>query len=267
MEEQIAKKIVIIDDDQEIVNIIKATLKSKGYTTLAAYNGEDGLKLVKQENPDLVLVDLRMPVMSGMEVCKRLRKEPKYRNLPIIVMTAIGKDSGKSEEFWKNALQCDDFLTKPFDPLNLLGRVEFIFRRNEYISTREGAERAPNAVKESRVNLADATPKQVVKTFIEAWNEQDFASEYNCLAEEMRGNISLKDYMTRRKQFYLDSDGKRLSQKLVKVLETTQSHNAAKVVCVREDAVNSLSKQREETYVLRKTDAGWKIISVRSKPA
>lgn len=262
-----AKKIVVIDDDQEIVNIIKATLKSKGYNALAAHNGEDGLKLVMQENPDLVIVDLRMPVMSGMEVCKRLRKEPKYKNLPIIVTSAIGKDSGKSEEFWKSGLQCDDFLSKPFDPLDLLGRVEFVFRRDEYISTKEGAERAPNEAKEERVGLASATPKQVVKTFIEAWNDQDFSSEYNCLAEEMRGNVSLKDYMTRRKQFYLDSNGKQRSQKLLKVLETTQSHNAAKVVCVREDTVNSLSKKREETYVLRKTDSGWKIISVRSKPA
>jgi DNA-binding response OmpR family regulator len=262
-----AKKIIVVDDDQEIVNIIKATLKSKGYTALEAYNGEEGMKLIRQENPDLVIIDLRMPVMSGMEVCKRLRKEPKFKNLPIIVTSAVGKDSGKSEEFWKSGLQCDDFVSKPFDPLDLLGRVEFIFRRNEYVSTKEGAARPPEAAKEGeRADLVNATPKQVVKTFIEAWNTQDFASEYNSLAEEMRGNISLKDYMTRRKQFYLDSDGTRHSQKLIKVLETTQSHNAAKVVCVREDTINSLSKQRQETYVLRKTDAGWKIISVRSKP-
>jgi DNA-binding response OmpR family regulator len=267
VEELTAKKIVIIDDEHDVVNIIKATLKSKGYITFAAYNGEDGLKLIKQENPDLIIVDLRMPVMSGMEVCKRIRKEPKYSNLPIIVTSAIGKDSGKSEEFWKNGLKCDDFISKPFDPLDLLGRVEFIFRRGEYISTKEGATEAPDSAKQSPSDLSNATPKQVVKTFIEAWNEQDFATEYNCLAQEMQGNISLKDYMTRRKQFYLDSEGKRRSQKLVKVLETTQSHNAAKVVCVREDTLDSLSKQKQETYVLRKTDSGWKIISVRSKPA
>lgn len=121
-----SEKILIIDDEEHIVELIRYNLEASGYMTLEAYNGLDGLKLAKEEVPDLVLLDLMLPGMDGLEVCKRLRADDKLKNIPIIMLTA------KSEEIDKILgleLGADDYITKPFSVRELNARVKALLRR------------------------------------------------------------------------------------------------------------------------------------------
>lgn len=121
-----SNKILIIDDEENIVELIRYNLEASGYSTLEAYNGLDGLKLAKEEAPDLVLLDLMLPGMDGLEVCKRLRSDDKLKNIPLIMLTA------KSEEIDKILgleLGADDYITKPFSVRELTTRVKTLLRR------------------------------------------------------------------------------------------------------------------------------------------
>lgn len=121
-----SEKILIIDDEEHIVELIRYNLEASGYLTLEAYNGLDGLKLAREEVPDLVLLDLMLPGMDGLEVCKRLRADDKLKNIPIIMLTA------KSEEIDKILgleLGADDYITKPFSVRELNARVKALLRR------------------------------------------------------------------------------------------------------------------------------------------
>lgn len=259
------KRIVVVDDDMEITQIIKSTLKTKGYEVLVAHNGQEGLRLIEETHPDMVILDLMLPLLSGMELIKRIRRDPRLKDMPVLVMSGISKTTQKPEEFWRRGLGADDFISKPFDPLALLGRVEYVLRKKDYVSmnnNRAAVAKTPFPAG----GLKTATPKQVVKAFIESWNNQDFATEYNCLAEEMTGGLSRKEYIGRRRQFYADEQGETKKQYCEKILESSQSHNVAKVVCVRAEVKGHITRRTEETYVLRKTPEGWKIVSVKTRP-
>src|SRR5881394_3775114 len=128
------KKIVIVDDNKNMLDLIKAVLRTKGYELFAAYDGEEGLKVTQEVKPHLVIVDLRMPKMSGLEFCKRVRADESIATTPLLVVSSITVGTDKSDAFWAAGLGSDDFLPKPFDPLNLLGRVEYLLRKKEYVS-------------------------------------------------------------------------------------------------------------------------------------
>jgi len=258
------KKIVVIDDEQDILEIVKATLKTKGYNVFAADNGEDGWMLILQNRPDLVISDLKMPRMSGLELRKRLQASKELRDTPIIIMSGIGKQTGKPDEFWRTGLKSDDFISKPFDPLDLLGRVEYIFRRKEYISSASAAEvkTAPPPPPES---MKDLPPERIVKDFVESWNTQDFAREYHCLGDEMTGGLAEQDYVARRLQCYQEEHGQYRTQKVAGVEEASLHRNLAKVIISREDTQGAKKTRSQQTFALKKTHEGWKIVSVRSK--
>ncbi len=120
------EKVLIIDDEEHIVELIKYNLDSSGYTTFEAYNGNDGLKTARKEMPDIILLDLMLPGIDGLEVCKSLRNDDKLKNVPIIMLTA------KSEEIDKILgleLGADDYITKPFSVRELNARVKAVLRR------------------------------------------------------------------------------------------------------------------------------------------
>lgn len=126
-----AEKVLIIDDEEHIVELIKFNLEANGFVTLEAFNGIDGLKLAKKEIPDLILLDLMLPGIDGIEVCKRIRQDDKLKNTPIIMLTA------KSEEIDKILgleLGADDYITKPFSVRELSARIKAVLRR---ISSKE----------------------------------------------------------------------------------------------------------------------------------
>ncbi|WP_251553942.1 response regulator transcription factor [Neobacillus muris] len=122
------KKILIIEDEQSISDLLSYSLRKEGFGTKAAFTGEEGLQMIAEYKPDLILLDLMLPDMSGFDICKKVTKE---HPVPIIMITA------KSDTFDKilgMELGADDYITKPFDLREVLVRIKAIFRRIELIS-------------------------------------------------------------------------------------------------------------------------------------
>lgn len=118
--------ILVVDDEEPIQELLRFNLEKEGYTVLTAYDGPDALKTIEEKRPDLVVLDVMLPGMDGLEVCSQLRQNPKFRDLPVIMLTA------KVEEIDKILgleLGADDYLTKPFSPRELLARIKARLRR------------------------------------------------------------------------------------------------------------------------------------------
>jgi phosphate regulon transcriptional regulator PhoB len=122
------KKILIVDDEKDIVDLISYNLEKEGFATIKAYDGESALGLVKATKPDLVVLDLMLPGIRGLEVCKFIRKNPDTELLPIIMLTAKGDQVDKILGFEMGA---DDYITKPFNVRELIARVRAVLRRAE----------------------------------------------------------------------------------------------------------------------------------------
>ena len=122
------KKILVVEDEQDIAQLVKHYLEKEGYHVSLATTGLDALKLVPSEHPDLVILDLMLPHMNGLEVCKTLRHKPETALLPIIMLTAKNEESDTVVGL---ELGADDYVTKPFSPKTLVARVKSLFRRLE----------------------------------------------------------------------------------------------------------------------------------------
>ena len=117
------QKILIVDDEKEIRDLIEIYLKSEGYETLKAADGEEALRILSMEEPDLIILDIMMPKMNGIDACLKIREE---RQMPIIMLSAKSEDVDKILGLNMGA---DDYLTKPFNPLELIARVKSQLRR------------------------------------------------------------------------------------------------------------------------------------------
>ena len=122
----VKKKILIVDDEENIVKLIRLTLGSEGYEIFEALNGEDALEKVNEFMPDIVVLDLMMPKMDGYEVCKRLKENALTRNIPIIMLTAKGSLNDKLKGLKVGA---EDYLIKPFNTMELRARVRAHLRK------------------------------------------------------------------------------------------------------------------------------------------
>lgn len=118
-----AKKLLIVDDEKAIVDILQFNLK-KEYDTICAYDGKEGLRMAREENPDLILLDVMLPYMDGFEVCRQLREDG--NNVPIIMITAREDETDKVFGLENGA---DDYITKPFSMRELMARVKTNIRR------------------------------------------------------------------------------------------------------------------------------------------
>jgi len=119
-------RVLVVDDDPPSVKMISFLLREEGYTVLTADNGQTALDLVKDEEPDLIILDVMMPHVDGLEVCRRLRRQ--MVDVPIIILSAKGETSDRVVGL---ELGADDYLSKPFEPAELLARVKAILRRTE----------------------------------------------------------------------------------------------------------------------------------------
>lgn len=117
------KKILIVDDEPLIVKGLKFSLEQDGYETAAAFNGEEALKQFEQYRPDMILLDVMLPGIDGLEVCRTIRETS---NVPIIMLTAKGEDMDKILGLEYGA---DDYISKPFNILEVKARIKSIFRR------------------------------------------------------------------------------------------------------------------------------------------
>jgi two-component system OmpR family response regulator len=120
-----SKRILVVDDEKRIVEIVKAYLERDGFKVTVAFDGKSALTLARKEKPDLIVLDLMLPEVSGWDVCRTLRKES---GVPVIMLTARDDVTDKIVGL---ELGADDYVTKPFDPKELLSRIRAVLRRYE----------------------------------------------------------------------------------------------------------------------------------------
>jgi CheY-like chemotaxis protein len=122
---KMTKKILIVDDELPLRLLVRATLEDESeegrYEIIEAANGNEALEMARQEQPELILLDIAMPGLSGLEVCKKLKGDPATSDLMIVMLTAKGQQSDRERGF---AAGADDYFAKPFSPLELLELVD-----------------------------------------------------------------------------------------------------------------------------------------------
>lgn len=125
----VGKKILCIEDEPQMIDLIRLILANEGYEVIGADGGQEGLDLMRQEKPDLILLDLMMPEMDGGDVFHRMKEEVELRNIPVIVVTA--KAAPIDQVLWINVAKVDDYVTKPFGPRELVESVEKVLGHYE----------------------------------------------------------------------------------------------------------------------------------------
>lgn len=119
-------KILIVEDEPAMVELLRYNLESDGFDVVSAHDGEEGLLAVEEEQPDLLLLDWMLPGVSGIELCRRIRRDGKNSALPIIMITARGEEHDRVRGL---DIGADDYVTKPFSPAELMARIRALLRR------------------------------------------------------------------------------------------------------------------------------------------
>jgi two-component system alkaline phosphatase synthesis response regulator PhoP len=127
-------KILVIDDDPDIQASVKSVLESKSYQVISALDGDEGLRKVVDERPDLIVLDVIMPGKTGFEVCRELKTDPRYHffsEIPVLLLTVYPDDREKAHLSMREGMmmEAEDYLHKPFEPNELLNRVEEMLRQ------------------------------------------------------------------------------------------------------------------------------------------
>ncbi|MEE2736034.1 MAG: response regulator [Pseudomonadota bacterium] len=138
------KKIIVVEDEPDLVDVVTYNLEREGYSVLASQRGDEGLNLIRSEAPDLVLLDLMLPGMDGLSICRQMKSDSSTKEIPIIIASAKGEESDVVIGLEMGA---DDYLAKPFSPRELLARIRAVLRRG-----------APTAdVRDDRIVIRDLT--------------------------------------------------------------------------------------------------------------
>ena len=119
-------KVFLVEDDQSIVSLVQYNLQKEGFNVQTSGNGEEAIKDIKNYEPDLILLDWMLPDLSGLDICKSLKKDKKHKNIPIIMLTAKGQEEDKVSALNSGA---DDYITKPFGHAELIARINALLRR------------------------------------------------------------------------------------------------------------------------------------------
>ena len=177
-----AKKILIVEDEEDLVRLISYNLKREGYKVLEAYDGSGVQATARAEKPDLILIDLMLPGVGGLELCRRLKADSATKTIPIIMLTA------KSEELDKVLgleLGADDYITKPFGVNELMARIRAVLRRS-----------SPEEPAENTVSVGDLTITKDACSVTKAGRPIALsATEYRILLylAERRGRVFSRD--------------------------------------------------------------------------
>jgi phosphate regulon transcriptional regulator PhoB len=121
------KKFLVVDDEPDIVELVSYNLKKEGFDVSTSPDGKDALERIRQGGYDFIILDLMLPGIQGMEICRILRNDPKTKNIPIIMLTAKGEEVDKIIGLEMGA---DDYITKPFSPRELIARIRTVMRRS-----------------------------------------------------------------------------------------------------------------------------------------
>jgi CheY-like chemotaxis protein len=119
-------KVLVVDDENTITETLRVVLDLRGYKTLTTDNGKTALELLHRHKPDLAIVDLVLPEVDGLEILKHMRDDPHLRDTPVVIITVVTQGSDLADGFWRNAIQTEGFVTKPFDPFKLADKVDAI---------------------------------------------------------------------------------------------------------------------------------------------
>jgi two-component system alkaline phosphatase synthesis response regulator PhoP len=119
-------KILVIEDEPDLLEVIQYNLDREGYKVIVTRNGEQGLSRIRTDAPDLVILDLMLPGMDGIEVCRQAKNDPVTRAIPVVMVTAKGEES---DVVLGLGMGADDYLVKPFSPRELLARIKVVLRR------------------------------------------------------------------------------------------------------------------------------------------
>jgi DNA-binding response OmpR family regulator len=120
----VPKTILVVDDTKSIREIVAFMLRSRGFEVVESGDGADAREKVQSVRPDLLVLDAMLPRVTGFDLCAELKGDPGTRGIPILMLTAITRDSGKSDDYWRERSQADDFMSKPFKATELIARVE-----------------------------------------------------------------------------------------------------------------------------------------------
>src|SRR5271169_4452479 len=126
--EYAVKKVQIIEYDRDIVELVRYNLTNEGFEVTSSTDGLSGLAQLRKSPPDLLMLDLMLPKMPGLEICKEIRRDPTLNRLPILMLTARGEEADRVVGLEMGA---DDYVTKPFSPRELVARVKALLRRSE----------------------------------------------------------------------------------------------------------------------------------------
>lgn len=137
------KSILVVDDEHDLLDLLEYNLKKEGFKVYLADNGEKGINLAQKHQPDLVLLDVMMPKMSGFEVCEALRQDADIKRLPIIFLTAKDDEASEVEGL---TIGADDYITKPISTVKLVTRIKALLRRYEETEEVEDQLRAHDLV-------------------------------------------------------------------------------------------------------------------------
>lgn len=128
-------KVLVVDDDPDIRDVLEALLEGEGFETVLANDGEQALEAIKKENPDLMILDLLMPVMDGFAVCKQLQdpRWSKWKNMPVLILTSVREEVSQRRYELETglSLDVDDYVEKPIDPDIVLDRVKKLLARKD----------------------------------------------------------------------------------------------------------------------------------------
>ena len=124
-------KILLVDDDEDFVEATRLVLESKPYEVITAYNGDEGLAKARQERPDLIILDIIMPVKDGFNAAEQLKKAPELRDIPVLMLTSFSERVGETSLSISQGLTLDteDYVDKPVSPEQLLKRVERLLKK------------------------------------------------------------------------------------------------------------------------------------------
>jgi two-component system phosphate regulon response regulator PhoB len=136
--------ILVIDDEKDLIELVRYNLEKEGYSVIAASDGPSGLEVVKRHRPELVILDLMMPGMDGLQVCQQLRSDPRTARTPVIMLTAKATEADRVVGL---ELGADDYITKPFSPREVVARVKAVLRRSA-----AGAE-APQMIRSGELSI------------------------------------------------------------------------------------------------------------------
>ena len=129
-----SETILIVEDETPLVTLLRYNLEREGFAVLEAQDGEEALNVAREQKPDLVLLDWMLPLTSGIEVCRQLRRHAETRGMPIVMLTARGEEGDKLRGLDSGA---DDYVTKPFSPSELIARIRAVLRRTRPIPADE----------------------------------------------------------------------------------------------------------------------------------